>query len=253
MRQSLKAAPAVVGGDRQRAGGQNQRLAAKVAVVVASMSVVSVARAAAAVISTLTASEPAVPRFAWSIFRSVTVAKPVPAVVMKSRLPSSSLRPWNVVIWAMRSMASSDESTCNWLAAICSSVRAPVLAASVTRPRMSFSRLLTWPRPLSAVAMSWLARSVLVMALLDAGDVAAEVFAGDQTGRIVLADVDSQTGAQPGEGFLQLGVGSGPRSFWAISELTFVLIRVMFLDLLRFGIFRRSRRRRGSCDSSPAR
>ena len=52
----------------------------------------------------------------------------VPAVVMKSRLPSSSLRPWNVVVWAMRFKASSDESICNWLAAICSSLKAPVLA-----------------------------------------------------------------------------------------------------------------------------
>ena len=32
----------------------------------------------------------------------------VPAVVMKSRLPSSSLRPWNVVVWAMRLSGLSD-------------------------------------------------------------------------------------------------------------------------------------------------
>ena len=51
-------------------------------------------------------------------------------LVVKSRVPSSSLRPWKVVTFAMRSMASSEESTCSWLAAICSSLSTPLLAAS---------------------------------------------------------------------------------------------------------------------------
>ena len=50
-------------------------------------------------------------------------------VVMKPKLPSSNRRPWNDVVCEIRSMASNDESICNWLAAICSSLKAPVLAA----------------------------------------------------------------------------------------------------------------------------
>ncbi len=72
---------------------------------------------------------------------------------MKSMLPSSNRRPWKLVVWAIRLRASSDESTCNWLAVICSSLSAPVLAASVTNPRMSFNSPLTCPNALSAVAM----------------------------------------------------------------------------------------------------
>ena len=60
-------------------------------------------------------------------------------VVMKSKLPSSNLRPWNVTVWAIRFKASSEESICNWLAAIWSALKAPSFAASVTRPRMSFN------------------------------------------------------------------------------------------------------------------
>ena len=74
---------------------------------------------AAAVMSTLTATSGR-SRRGWpgqSSGRS-TVLKSVPAVVMKSKLPSSKRRPWNVVVWAMRFKASSDESICNWLAAI---------------------------------------------------------------------------------------------------------------------------------------
>src|SRR5262249_4029165 len=41
----------------------------------------------------------------------------------------------------------------------------------------------------------------------DGGDVAAEVFAGDQTGRVVFTGVDPQTGAEPGQGLLQGRVG----------------------------------------------
>ena len=73
---------------------------------------------AAVEIVTSTAMLPVAPRLAWSICRSLDASKFVPAVVMKSRLPSSSLRPWNVVVWAIRFKASSDESICNWLAAI---------------------------------------------------------------------------------------------------------------------------------------
>ena len=43
------------------------------------------------------------------------------------------------------------------------------------------------------------------------GDVAPQVFAGDQTGRIVLAGVDSQTRAQASQGLLQLVVRAGQR------------------------------------------
>ena len=93
-----------------------------------------------------------VPKFAWSIFRSVIFVASTFSVT-KSRLPSSSRRPWNAVTWEIRSMASSDESTCNWLAAICSALRAPVFAASETNPRTSFRSELTWPSELSAVAI----------------------------------------------------------------------------------------------------
>ena len=37
-----------------------------------------------------------------------TVLKFVPAVVMKSKLPSSKRRPWNVTVWAIRFKAFSD-------------------------------------------------------------------------------------------------------------------------------------------------
>ena len=40
----------------------------------------------------------------------------------------------------------------------------------------------------------------------DAGDVAAQIFAGDQAGRIVFTRVDSQTGAEPGKRLLESGV-----------------------------------------------
>ena len=91
----------------------------------------------------------------------------VPAVVMKSKLPSSSLRPWNVVVWAIRFKASSDESICNWLAAICSALKSTVVGRlrSPGHECRSSSEL-TWPRALSAVAMTWFARSVLLMARL---------------------------------------------------------------------------------------
>ncbi len=76
-----------------------------------------VALVAAAEMSTSTAMEPVAPRFAWSICKSVIVGTDA-ASVTKSRLPSSNFRPWKVVVWAMRLMASSEESICNWLAAI---------------------------------------------------------------------------------------------------------------------------------------
>ena len=75
--------------------------------------------------------------------------------------------------------------------------------------------------------MSWLARSQLLIALLAAGDVAAEDLAGDEAGRVVLAGVDPQAGAQAGERGLQLRVGARQGAVWAIKELTFVLIRLM--------------------------
>ena len=112
----------------------------------------------------------------------------------------------------MRSMASSDESTCNWLASICSSLRAPLLAASTTRPRMSFSSELTWPRALSAVAMSWLARSLLLMAFsmlvmsLRRFSLAIKP-AGSSLPVLIRKPV-----LKPGQRDLQVGVGARPTS-----------------------------------------
>ncbi len=108
---------------------------------------------AAAAISTSTSICPVAPRLAWLISRSWTSSKFCVAEVMKPRLPSNSFLPWKVVVWAIRLIASSDESTWSWLAVSCSSLIAPMLAASVTRPRMSFSRELISPRALSAVAI----------------------------------------------------------------------------------------------------
>ena len=42
----------------------------------------------------------------------------------------------------------------------------------------------------------------------DGGDVAPQVFRGDQTGRVVLAGVDTETGRQPSERLGQAGIGS---------------------------------------------
>ena len=47
--------------------------------------------------------------------------------------------------------------------------------------------------------------------LLDGGDVAPQVFTGDQTGRVVLTGVDAKTGAEPRERLLQGVIGPGQR------------------------------------------
>ncbi len=179
---------------------------------------------AAAAMFTETEIEPAVPRLAWSICRLLTL-EGTPEVI-KSRLPSSNRRPWNCVIWAIRSMASSEESICNWLAAICSSLKAPVLAASVTRPRISLSSELTCPSALSAVAMSWLARWLLVIARctlvisLRKASLAIRP-AGSSLPVLMRKPVLRRFNARPSESFDRC------KFFCAMSELTLVLIRVM--------------------------
>jgi hypothetical protein len=46
---------------------------------------------------------------------------------------------------------------------------------------------------------------------LDAGDVAAKVFAGDQTGRVIFTRVDAKTGAKARQSLLQSGIGPAQR------------------------------------------
>ena len=117
----------------------------------------SVAWVAAVLTVAATAMLPVVPRSAWLICRPVTSlvkfapVEPEAAAVVKARLPFSRFWPWNVVVCEMRSMAFSAESICDWLAEICPAVIVPVWAACVTRPWIVFSRVLTWPKALSAV------------------------------------------------------------------------------------------------------
>ena len=47
---------------------------------------------------TSTVTEPVAPRLAWSICTCDRFEKLLPALVMKSRLPSSRRRPWKVVV-----------------------------------------------------------------------------------------------------------------------------------------------------------
>ena len=181
---------------------------------------------AAAEISISTSIWPVAPRLAWLISMSTMSAKFWVAVVMKSKLPSSSFRPWKVVVWAIRLMASKEESICNWLAAICSVLRAPSLAASVTRPRMSFNRAETWPRALSAVAITWLARSLLLIAmftlLMSARSTSLAIKpAGSSLPVLMRKPVLRRVNALC-NAFCDL-----IRDFCALSALTFVLIRVM--------------------------
>ena len=81
-------------------------LAASVEAVMPVMS--RLAFVAAVVTLTSTDNEPVAPKLAWSIRRPLNLLKFVPAWVMKSKLPSSSLRPWNVTVWAIWFKAFSD-------------------------------------------------------------------------------------------------------------------------------------------------
>ena len=57
--------------------------------------------------------------------------------------------------------------------------------------------------------MTWLARSVLLIAPADGRDVAPQVFASDQTGRVVLTGVDTQTSREPCQALREAAVRFG--------------------------------------------
>ncbi|GIW74914.1 MAG: hypothetical protein KatS3mg103_1436 [Phycisphaerales bacterium] len=77
--------------------------------------------------------------------------------------PSRSLRSPKRAVSEMRVMASMAESICAWLAAISSSEKAPVLAASTTSALMELSSSLISVSEPSVVAMTAEARSEFLM------------------------------------------------------------------------------------------
>ena len=75
--------------------------------------------------------------------------------------------------------------------------------------------------------MTLLARWRVVDRLVDAGDLAAQAFAGDQAGGVVGAAVDPQAAGQALERVARgsSAILASPR--WAVSDATFVLMRAM--------------------------
>src|SRR4051794_36206405 len=91
---------------------------------------------------------------------------------------------------------------------------------------MSFKRLLTWPNALSAVAITWFARSVLLMAFLMLV-MSLRKFslaikpAGSSLPVLILKPVLNRPSA------CSKAALDRPNVFWATKELTFELIRVI--------------------------
>ena len=123
-------------------------------------------------------------------------------------------------------MASSEESICNWLAAIWLLLIEAVLAAEVIRPLMVVNSELTWLSALSAVEIIWLATWLLEIACwLDAillpRSVAAIMPAGSSAAELIRKPVLN----------LVKVVCNWLLDFakfcWAVNALMFVLIRVI--------------------------
>ena len=115
---------------------------------------------------------------------------PVQLPTLKPRLPFNRFWPWKFVVWAMLLMALSDESICNWLAAIWLLLSDEVLAAWVTRPLMVVNSELIWLKALSAVEIIWLATWLLeiawlVAAILAPRSVAAIMPAGSSAAELI--------------------------------------------------------------------
>ena len=91
---------------------------------------------------------------------------------------------------------------------------------------MSFSRLLTCPRALSAVRDHLIGSRAVGDGLLDAGHISSQRLAGNQAGRVILAELIRRPVLKRVSACCKSAV-LRDNVFCATKELTFVLIRVM--------------------------